>query len=116
MKSATKLNPAWKTAVFATVLLAGCPAFRYRSACRTLRGCRSAPSSARQADSGLLLRYNIGVGQSVIVDLPRDAAEVLVGDPKTADAVVRSSRRLYIIAKAAGQTTIYAMDSHRATG
>ena len=35
----------------------------------------------------------LGVGKSMVVDLPRDAKDVLVADPKIANAVVRSSRR-----------------------
>jgi len=56
-------------------------------------------------------RINMGVGKSVIVDLPRDAAEIFVGNPKVVNAVVRSARRLYVIGAAAGQTTIFAMDA-----
>lgn len=39
----------------------------------------------------------LGVGKSVVVDVPRDIRDVLVADPKIANAVVRSSRRAYII-------------------
>lgn len=60
-------------------------------------------------------RINIGVGKSVIVDLPRDAAEIFVGNPKVADAIVRTPRKLYVIAAANGQTTIFAMDSNGQT-
>lgn len=55
-------------------------------------------------------RINMGVGKSVIVNLPRDAAEIFVANPKVANAVVRSARTLYVIAVAGGQTTIFAMD------
>ncbi len=51
----------------------------------------------------------IGVGRSVIVDLPEDATEIFIGDPKVANAVVRSARRLYVAALANGQTTIFAL-------
>jgi pilus assembly protein CpaC len=51
----------------------------------------------------------LGVGRSVIVDLPQDATEIFVGDPKVANAVVRSARRLYVAAVANGQTTIFAL-------
>ena len=64
-----------------------------------------------QPDGGITRRLNIGVGKSAIIDLPRDAAEVLVADPSVADAVVRSPRRLYVIAMSGGQTTIFAMDA-----
>jgi pilus assembly protein CpaC len=35
----------------------------------------------------------LGVGKSLIVDLPRDIKDVLVADPKIANAVVRSMPR-----------------------
>ena len=62
-------------------------------------------------DSGAVRRINIGVGKSIIVDLPRDATEIFVGNPKVANAVVRSPRRIYIIAADAGQTTVFALDA-----
>ncbi|MGH6818892.1 MAG: type II and III secretion system protein family protein [Methylovirgula sp.] len=54
---------------------------------------------------------SMGVGKSVIVDLPQDAAEIFVGNPKVANAVVRSARKLYIIGIANGQTTVFALDA-----
>jgi pilus assembly protein CpaC len=53
----------------------------------------------------------LGVGKSVVIDLPRDIKDVLVADPKIANAVVRSSRRAYIIGAAVGQTNIYFFDA-----
>jgi len=55
-------------------------------------------------------RLTMGVGQSVIVDLPREASEIFVANPKVANAVVRSASKLYIIATGGGQTTVFAMD------
>jgi pilus assembly protein CpaC len=53
----------------------------------------------------------LGVGKSVVVDLPADIKDVLVADPKIANAVVRTSRRAYIIGVAIGQTNVYFFDS-----
>ena len=53
----------------------------------------------------------LGVGKSVIVDLPRDVKDVLVADPKIANAVVRSSQRAYIIGSAVGQTNVVFFDA-----
>ena len=53
----------------------------------------------------------LGVGKSVVVDMPRDIKDVLVADPKIANAVIRSSRRAYIIGAAVGQTNIYFFDA-----
>src|SRR5690349_6718235 len=53
----------------------------------------------------------LGVGKSVIVDLSRDVKDVLVADPKIANAVVRSSQRAYIIGAAVGQTNVVFFDA-----
>ncbi len=53
----------------------------------------------------------LGVSKSVVIDLPRDIKDVLVADPKIANAVVRSARRAYIIGIAAGQTNVFFFDA-----
>ncbi|MGH6838737.1 MAG: type II and III secretion system protein family protein [Methylocella sp.] len=55
-------------------------------------------------------RIAMGVGKSVIIDLPQDAAEIFVANPKVANAVVRSPRKLYVIGMDAGQTSVFALD------
>src|SRR5579863_9196683 len=54
---------------------------------------------------------SMGVGKSIIVDLPQDAAEIFVGNPKVANAIVRSARKLYVIGLDNGQTTVFALDA-----
>src|SRR5215468_9425093 len=54
---------------------------------------------------------SLGVGKSVVIDLPRDIKDVLVADPKIANAVVRSAQRAYIIGATVGQTNIVFFDS-----
>jgi len=53
----------------------------------------------------------LGVGKSVVVDLPREAKDVLVADPKIANAVIRSAQRAYIIGSAVGQTNVVFFDA-----
>src|SRR3954451_3249600 len=53
----------------------------------------------------------LGIGKSIVVDLPRDIKDVLVADPKVANAVVRSAQRAYIIGANVGQTNIVFFDS-----
>jgi pilus assembly protein CpaC len=53
----------------------------------------------------------LGIGKSFIVDLPRDAKDVLVANPAIANAVVRSARRAYIIGVAIGQTNVFFFDA-----
>jgi pilus assembly protein CpaC len=66
---------------------------------------------ASMMGDGLTRFVSIGVGKTVVIDLPRDVKDVLVGDPKYANAVVRSSRRAYIIGVAVGQTNIFFFDA-----
>jgi pilus assembly protein CpaC len=53
----------------------------------------------------------LGVGKSAVIDLPRDVKDVLVADPKIANAVIRSSQRAYIIGTAVGQTNVVFFDA-----
>ena len=53
----------------------------------------------------------LGIGKSVVIDLPRDVKDVLVADPKIANAVVRSAQRAYIIGSAVGQTNVVFFDA-----
>ncbi len=57
-------------------------------------------------------RFTMPVGKSIIVDLPADASELFVGRPEVANAVVRSPRRIYVMALAKGPTTIFALDKN----
>jgi pilus assembly protein CpaC len=53
----------------------------------------------------------LGVSKSVVIDLPRDTRDVLVADPKVANAVMRSSRRAYIIGSTVGETNVFFFDA-----
>jgi pilus assembly protein CpaC len=53
----------------------------------------------------------LGVGKSVVIDLPRDIKDVLIADPKIANAVIRTARRAFIIGAAVGQTNIFFFDA-----
>ncbi|MDQ6702223.1 MAG: type II and III secretion system protein family protein [Pseudomonadota bacterium] len=55
-------------------------------------------------------RIAMGVGKSVIIDLPQDAAEIFVANRRVANAVVRSPRKLYVIGMDTGQTSVFALD------
>jgi pilus assembly protein CpaC len=69
----------------------------------------AAPVAADGQMSGRPL--SLGIGKSIVIDLPRDIKDVLVADPKIANAVVRSSQRAYIIGGAIGQTNIVFFDA-----
>jgi pilus assembly protein CpaC len=52
-------------------------------------------------------RIKLGLNKSVVIDLPADAYDILVANPAVADAVTRTSRRIYLFGKAVGQTNIF---------
>ncbi|MGA4553884.1 type II and III secretion system protein family protein [Methylorubrum aminovorans] len=56
-------------------------------------------------------RVELSKGRSLIIDLPRDAKEVFVANPAVANAVVRSSRKLFLIGIDNGATSIFVMDA-----
>jgi pilus assembly protein CpaC len=70
------------------------------------------PATPIAADGQMNSRFlSLGVGKSIVIDLPRDIKDVLVADPKIANAVVRSAQRAYIIGAKVGQTNIVFFDS-----
>jgi pilus assembly protein CpaC len=52
-------------------------------------------------------RIKLGLNKSLVVDLPRDAYDILVANPAVADAVTRTARRIYLFGKAVGETNIF---------
>ena len=70
------------------------------------------PAAPVPADGQMNARFlALGIGKSIVIDLPRDIKDVLVADPKIANAVVRSAQRAYIIGATVGQTNIVFFDS-----
>jgi pilus assembly protein CpaC len=70
------------------------------------------PVAPIAADGQMNARFlALGIGKSVVIDLPRDIKDVLVADPKIANAIIRSAQRAYIIGAAVGQTNIVFFDS-----
>ena len=53
---------------------------------------------------------NLGLNKALVVDLPAEANDVLVANPTVADAVMRTSRRIYLFGKQIGQTNIFVFD------
>ncbi|MCI0468336.1 MAG: type II and III secretion system protein family protein [Beijerinckiaceae bacterium] len=73
--------------------------------------CRAQEHAGSWISSAIMPRHiTMDIGRSIIVDLPQDAAEIFVANPKVANALVRSPRKLYLIAVDRGQTTVYALD------
>ena len=74
----------------------------------------NSPSPAHAAEGVLKLkssaatqRVKLGFNKSVVIDLPSDAYDILVANPAVADAVTRTSRRIYLFGKQVGETNIF---------
>ncbi len=52
-------------------------------------------------------RIKLGLNKSIVVDLPRDAYDILVANPSVADAVTRTARRIYLFGKQVGETNVF---------
>ena len=63
-----------------------------------------------QVGPGVTRKVKLGLNKAVVVDLPVDAHDILVADPNIADAVTRTSRRLYVFGKTVGQTNVFIFD------
>ena len=62
-------------------------------------------------DSGIVSRsVKIGLNKSLVLDLPRDARDILVSNPVIADAVIRTPRRIYVTGIAVGQSNVIIFD------
>ena len=61
--------------------------------------------SVGQGDA--LQRVDLGLNKSLVIDLPQDAFDILVANPAVADAVTRSSRRIYLFGRQVGETNIF---------
>jgi len=55
-------------------------------------------------------RITLPLDKAAIVELDTDARDVLVSNPKIVDAVVRTPRRIFVFALAAGQTNAFFFD------
>jgi pilus assembly protein CpaC len=60
-----------------------------------------------ESGTGTRKRLKLGLNKALVVDLPQDAHDILVADPAMADAVTRTSRRIYLFGKTVGQTNIF---------
>jgi pilus assembly protein CpaC len=54
----------------------------------------------------------IGLNKSVVIRLPANARDVLVGNPDIVDAVIRTKSTAYLFARAVGQTNVFFFDEN----
>jgi pilus assembly protein CpaC len=67
----------------------------------------AADSTVKAMKSAGQQTINLGYNKSLVLDLPADAYDILVANPSVADAVTRTSRRIYLFGKQVGQTNIF---------
>jgi pilus assembly protein CpaC len=60
-----------------------------------------------QVGPGITKNIKVGLNKAIVIDLPVDAHDILVANPEVADAVTRTSTRLYVFGKAVGQTNVF---------
>lgn len=60
-----------------------------------------------QVGPGVSKNIKLGLNKAIVIDLPVDAHDILVANPEVADAVTRTSTRLYLFGKAVGQTNVF---------
>jgi pilus assembly protein CpaC len=65
-------------------------------------------TNASAQDTGRFVR--LGLSKSMVVHLPAEAKEVLIGNTDIVDAVVRTKNTAYIFAKETGQTNVFFFD------
>ncbi|MDB5523627.1 MAG: ctpD [Rhizobium sp.] len=60
-----------------------------------------------QVGPGVSKNIKLGLNKAIVIDLPVDAHDIMVADPEIADAVTRTSTRLYVFGKTVGQTNVF---------
>jgi pilus assembly protein CpaC len=67
-------------------------------------------AAAAAAPQAVNRTVKLGLNKALVVDLPRDARDVLISNPAIADAVMRTPRRIYLTGVAIGQASIIVFD------
>ncbi len=68
-------------------------------------------SDLSPVDGGSRL-VRIGVDKSIVIHLPADAKDVVVGNPEVVDAIVRTKNTAYLFARKVGQTNVFFFDAN----
>ncbi|NKN35326.1 type II and III secretion system protein family protein [Agrobacterium sp. a22-2] len=91
----------------------GLPGERFQTftAIRPANAGSEAVIKINQSGPGARRTVKLGLNKALVIDLPEDAHDILVADPEMADAVTRTSRRIYLFGKTVGQTNIFIFGS-----
>lgn len=75
--------------------------------------CATGPAPVLAADTPSTPLASLGqvvhlaLNKSMVIDVPQDVKDVLISNPAIADAVIRTSRKIYLIGMAAGETNVF---------
>jgi pilus assembly protein CpaC len=104
-------RPAMRTVLVRALSLSAAAALMLNPALTPVVAADATATPVATIESAKTRFLPLGIGKSVIVDLPREVKDVLVADPKIANAVIRSAQRAYIIGAAVGQTNVVFFDA-----
>ncbi len=102
--------------ILAAILCAGLTALSAPSSAGTVPMHPAGESSARvitvssRTSGPASERITLALGKAAVVQLDTDARDVMVADPTTVDAVVRTPRRIFLLAQKVGQTNAFFFD------
>ncbi len=71
----------------------------------------AAANPIRVIDGQGAREVRLQINKSLILELPRDASDIMVSNPSVANAIVRSQRRIFILGTGVGSTNIFFFDS-----
>jgi pilus assembly protein CpaC len=92
--------------LFALALSTAC-AFTAPSPFSAVQTASASDNVFKLKNSSATQRVKLGLNKSIVIDLPSDAYDILVANPAVADAVTRTSRRIYLFGKQVGETNIF---------
>jgi pilus assembly protein CpaC len=78
---------------------------------KVARSASQMPINAQRTSRGGAADLNISVGRGQLINLSAPISDVFVSNENVADVQVRSSTQIYVLAKAAGESTVYATSS-----
>jgi pilus assembly protein CpaC len=74
---------------------------------------RASDLDVASQDQGSSSRYvRIGLDKSIVIHLPTQAKDIVVGNPEIVDAVIRTKNTAYLFARKPGQTNVFFFDGN----
>lgn len=99
---------SFRKVFFAGTMLLAPVHFSYMAAAQTVDA--GGPRILRVTNATRVQRVTLGLNKAEVVELDRDVKDVDVASPDIVDAVVKSPRRVLLIAAKAGQTNVFFTD------